>query len=193
MRLALASVYTRVSADEISRRQVIKSRAFLPTADGERKCSLCASTRMKRSTGPRSPVISPAHTSSSARYSRHPAPLTLSHGAESIWKARRVDGQAANGQVLAARAQNSSVRTTDRQQVQWHLQNQAVCGAAAPLVPPRCMHGAQPAHGCPRSAWSALRAASEDGTGGPLTKAIEYDVPSTRPGRGDARGARGGL
>ena len=77
-----------------------------------------------------------------------------------------------------------------RQQVQWHLQNQAVCGAAAPLVPPRCTHGA---HGCPRSAWSALRAASEDGTGGLLTKVIEYDVPPTRPGRGNARGARGGL
>ena len=50
---------------------------------------------------------------------------------------------------------------------------------------------------CPRvplrSAWSALRAASEDGTGGPLTKVIEYDAPSTHPGRGNARGARGGL
>ena len=122
------------------------------------------------------------------------APPCSTHlvGAESILKVRRVDGQAANGQVLAARgrAQNSSVGTADRQQVQWHLQNQAVCGAAAPLVPPRWAHGA---HGCPRSAWSALRAASEDGAGGPLTKVIEYDVPPTRPGRVNARGARGGL
>ena len=38
-----------------------------------------------------------------------------------------------------------------------------------------------------------VRAASEDGTGGPLTKVIEYDVPPTHPGRGNARGARGGL
>ena len=165
--------------------------AFLPTAGGEKKRSLCASARMKRSTGPRSLVISSAHTSSSARAIFAPPCSTHLVGAESIWKARRVDGQAANGQVLAARAQNSSVGTADRQQVQWHLQNQAVCGAAAPLVPPRWAHGA---HGCPRSAWSALRAAcaSEDGTGGPLTKVIEYDVPPTRPGRGDARRARGG-
>ena len=108
------------------------------------------------------------------------APPCSTHlvGAESILKARRVDGQAANGQVLAARAQNSSVGTADRQQVQWHLQSQAVCGAAAPLVPPRCAHGA---HGCLRSAWSALRAASEDGTGGPLTKVIEADGDVHRP------------
>ena len=61
--------------------------------------------------------------------------------------------------------------------------------ARATAVAGAC-HGA---HGCLRSAWSALRAASEDGTGGPLTKVIEYDVPSTHPGRGNARGARGGL
>ena len=70
------------------------------------------------------------------------------------------------------------------------LAHQAERGAAVPLVPPRCAHGT---HGCLRSAWSALRAASEDGTGGPLTKVIECDVPPTRPGRGDARRARGGL
>ena len=54
------------------------------------------------------------------------------------------------------------------------------------------MPTAHGAHGCLRSAWSALRAASEDETGGPLTKVIEADVPPTRPGRGNARRARGG-
>ena len=40
-------------------------------------------------------------------------------------------------------------------------------------MPPRCTHGA---HGCSQSTWSALRAASEDGTGEPLTRTIEADV-----------------
>ena len=38
-----------------------------------------------------------------------------------------------------------------------------------------------------------LRAASEDETGEPLTKPIEADILPTCPGRGDARGAHGGL
>ena len=70
------------------------------------------------------------------------------------------------------------------------LQIQAVRGAASPLVPPRYAHGAD---GCLRSTWSALRAASEDGTGEPATIVIEADVIPTSPGHGDACGALGGL
>ena len=51
---------------------------------------------------------------------------------------------------------------------------------------------------CPRVPEERLeraesRLSAEDGTGGPLTKVIEYDVPPTCLGRGNARGARGGL
>ena len=57
-----------------------------------------------------------------------------------------------------------------------------------------CHRGAaHGAYGCLRCTWSALRAASEDETGEPLTRLIEADVLPTCPGRGDACGAHGGL
>ena len=120
------------------------------------------------------------------------APPSFTHlvGAESTWELSLTDGQAANARVLAARAQNSSAGTAGRLPVQWHVEIQAVRAAVGPLVSPRCTRGAKR---CLRSTWRAPRGASEAGTGGPPTRPIEADVPPTRPGRGDAWGARGGL
>ena len=140
------------------------------------------------STGPCCPVIRPAHTWSSARYSL--PPFTHLGGAESTRELSLTDGQAANARVLAARAQNSSAGTAGRLPVQWHGQIQAVGAAVGPLVSPRCTHGAKR---CLRRARRAPRGASEAGTGEPPTRPIEADVLPTRPGRGDAWGARGVL
>ena len=120
------------------------------------------------------------------------APPSFTHlgGAESTRELSLTDGQAANARVLAARAQNSSAGTAGRLPVQWHVEIQAVRAAVGPLVSPRCTRGAKR---CLRSTWRAPRGASEAGTGGPPTRPIEADVRPTRPGRGDARGARGGL
>ena len=130
------------------------------------------------------------------RWTRAPAaptrPPSFTHlgGAESTRELSLTDGQAANARVLAARAQNSSAGTAGRLPVQWHVEIQAVRAAVGPLVSPRCTRGAKR---CLRSTWRAPRGASEAGTGGPPTRPIEADVRPTRPGRGDARGARGGL
>ena len=120
------------------------------------------------------------------------APPSFTHlvGAESTRELSLTDGQAANARVLAARAQNSSAGTAGRLPVQWHGQIQAVRAAVGPLVSPRCTHGAKR---CLRRARRAPRGASEAGTGGPPTRPIEADVLPTRPGRGDAWRARGGL
>ena len=119
------------------------------------------------------------------------APPSFTHlgGAESTRELSLTDGQAANARVLAARAQNSSAGTAGRLPVQWHVEIQAVRAAVGPLVSPRCTRGAKR---CLRSTWRAPRGASEAGTGGPPTRPIEADVRPTRPGRGDAWGARGG-
>ena len=72
------SAYSRASIHELSRTQVFNRPANSRKREKERKRSLCASLRMKRSTGPSRPVTKTTHTRSSARYSRCPAPLTLS-------------------------------------------------------------------------------------------------------------------
>ena len=100
------------------------------------------------------------------------------------------DGQAVNGRDLAARAQKPSVGTADRWLATWRVQNQAVREAVARSVSPRC--AAVPTDAS-RSVWSALKATSDVGTGGPATRFIEADVPPTSPGHEDACGALGGL
>ena len=59
----------------------------------ERKGSLCASLRMKRSTVLCSPVTWTAHTSSSAGCSRRPAPLTLAVTLQSGRRGDHMDKQ----------------------------------------------------------------------------------------------------
>ena len=85
---------------------------FIPLGGGQRSRSLCASCRMKRSTGPCCPVIWPAHTWSSARYSRPPLSLTLSVPSRlgRVIADRRASSQRSS-RVLGARAQNSSAGT----------------------------------------------------------------------------------
>ena len=100
------------------------------------------------------------------------------------------DGQAVNGRVLAARAQEPSVGIADRWLATWRVQIQAVRAAVARSVSPRC--AAVPTDAS-MSARSALKATSEVGTGGPATRVIEADVLPTSPGHGDACGALGGL
>ena len=97
---------------------------------------------------------------------------------------------AINGQVLAARAQKPSVGIADRWRATWRVQIQVVRGAVARSVSPRC--AAVPTDAS-RSVWSALKATSDVGTGGPATRVIEADVPPTSPGHADACGALGEL
>ena len=120
------------------------------------------------------------------------APHSFTHhdDAHTSSRARRGGGRVVGGLVLAGRAQKSSVGTVWRLPVQRHLQRRALCAAEARSASPRCT--AVPS-GASWSAPSALRGASEGGTGGPATRPIEADVPPIRPGHGDARGARGGL
>ena len=100
------------------------------------------------------------------------------------------DGQAVNGYVLAARAQEPSVGTADRWPATWRVQIQAVRAAVARSMSPRC--AAVPTDAS-RSVWSALKSSSDVGTGGPATRGIEADAPPTRPGHWDACGALGEL
>ena len=128
------------------------------------------------------------HELARSRFARHA--FTHHAGVESLDRHPCFDGQAVNGRVLAGRAQKSSIGIADRPPVQWHMQNQAVRAAKARSVSPRC--AAAPT-GASESAPSAPRATSEGGTGGPATRPIEADVLPTRPGHGDACGARGKL
>ena len=100
------------------------------------------------------------------------------------------DGQAVNGRVLAARAQEPSVGIADRWLATWRVQIQAVRAAVARSVSPRC--AAVPTDAS-FSARSALKATSEVGTGRPATMVIEADVLPTSPGHGNACGVLGGL
>ena len=85
------------------------------------------------------------------------------------------DGQAVNGRVLAARAQEPSVGIADRWLATWRMQNQAVRAAVARSVSPRWRCAAVPTDAS-MSARSALKATSEVGTGGLATRVIEADV-----------------
>ena len=104
---------------------------------------------------------------------------------------RHVPGRAADGHVLADRAQNSSAGTAGRLPVQWHVHNRPVCEAAASPVSRRCTAVPIGAEGAARS---ALKAASEVGTGGPATSGHRgrCHTDQSRPW-GRMRGARGAI
>ena len=130
--------------------------------------SLCASNRTLQTTQPSSPAHPATHTSSSARDSRD-TPSLLQKDVESLGSTCAVcfDGQAVNGYVLAARAQEPSVGTADRWLATWRVQNQAVREAVARSVSPRC--AAVPTDAS-RSVWSALKATSNSKVGRPANQ-----------------------
>ena len=85
------SAYSRVSIQEIRSPQVFNCPAFSQRPLILRKRSLCASLRMKRSTGPSRPVTkTDPHKVVRPRFALSCSTHLV--GGESIWKARRVDG-----------------------------------------------------------------------------------------------------
>ena len=144
---------------------------------------------MLQSTRPSSPAHPATHTSSSARTRLARHSFTHAAGCRVARQHLCFDGQAVNGRVLAASAQEPSVGIADRWLATWRVQIQAVRAAVARSVSPRCT--AVPTDAS-LSVRSALKATSEVGTGGPATRVIEADVLPTSPGHGDACGALGG-
>ena len=136
----------------------------------------------------RSPPGDP-HKLVRSRFARHS--FTHAAGCRVARQHLCFDGQAVNGHILAARAQEPSVGIADRWLATWRVQIQAVRAAVARSVSPRC--AAEPTDDS-LSARSALKATSEVGTGGPrATRVIEADVIPTSPGHGDACGVLGGV
>ena len=191
---ALVSV-TLAFKFKISRPQVLTLFSSGRRRQRARPRSLCASYRMLQTTQPRSRAAQhirrPTHDKLvRSRFARN----SFTHGHAAGWRVARphlcFDGQAVNGYVLAARAQEPSVGTADRWPATWRVQIQAVREAVARSVSPRCAAVPTDASGSVRS---ALKATSEVGTGGPATRVIEADVPPTSPGHADACGALGEL
>ena len=113
-------------------------------------------------------------------------------GVESLGSTCALMGKPSTAKFLQQEHRNhrASVGIADRWHATWRVQIQAVRAAVARSVSPRC--AAVPTDAS-LSARSALKPTSEVGTGGPATRLIEADVPSTSPGHGDACGALGEL
>ena len=157
---------TRVFIQEKSRTQVFALKSQRPPPP---TCQTPLSLRViphaaNHSAEQRSPPGDP-HKLVRSSFARHS--FTHAAGCRVARQHLCFDGQAVNGRVLAARAQEPSVGTADRWLATWRMQNQAVSEAVARSVSPRC--AAVPTDAL-LSARSALKATSEVGTGGPATR-----------------------
>ena len=125
----------------------------------------------------------PTHKLVRSRFARHS--FTHAAGCRVARQHLCFDGQAVNGHVLAARAQEPSVGIADRWLATWRVQFQAVRAVVARSVSRRCATVPTDAS---MSARSARKATAEVGIGGSANRVIEADVPPTSPGHGDACG-----